>query len=172
MTAVESGIAALAARTGESFAAIVAARERTAAGLAERRARLERVPMDPDATVVLLGSWGRHEVTSASDDDAIVLFTGGGERPSAAQVADALGGPAPGREGLFGDAVRLDDLTGRIGLDDDTNTNLTRRMLFLLESVAVAGEAAHARAREELIATYLTAHERDYRPPRFLLNDL
>jgi hypothetical protein len=128
--------------------------------------------MDDDATVVLLGSWGRHEVTRASDDDAIVLFTGDGERPTATDVARALGGPPPGREGLFGDVVRLEDLTSRIGLDDDTNTNLTRRMLFLLESVAVAGEPAHAAAREALIATYLTAHERDYRPPRFLLNDL
>src|SRR5258708_3444286 len=100
MTAVDSGVAALAARTGEAFAPIVAARERTAAGLAERRARLERVTMDDDATVVLLGSWGRHEVTRASDDDAIVLFTGDGERPTATDVARALGGPQPGREGL------------------------------------------------------------------------
>src|SRR4051812_15364018 len=172
MTAVESGVAALAARTGEAFAPIAAARERTTTGLAERRARLAGVAMDADATVVLLGSWGRHEVTSASDDDAIVLFTGKGTRPSAEDVATALGGPPPGREGLFGKEVRLTDLTGRIGLDDDTNTNLTQRMLFLLESVAVAGEPAHAQAREALIATYLAAHERDYRPPRFLLNDL
>jgi hypothetical protein len=174
MTAVDSGVGALAARTGEDFAPIVAARERTAAGLADRRDRLAGVAMDDDATVVLLGSWGRHEVTSASDDDAIVLFTGehAGGRPTAAEVAAALGGPAPGREGLFGDTVHLTDLTSRIGLDDDTNTNLTRRMLFLLESVPVAGEPAHARAREALLATYLAAHERDYRPPRFLLNDL
>src|SRR4051812_30989557 len=172
MTAVESGVAALAARTGEAFAPIAAARERTTTGLAERRARLAGVAMDADATVVLLGSWGRHEVTSASDDDAIVLFTGKGTRPSAEEVAAALGGPPSGREGLFGKEVRLSDLVGRIGLDDDTNTNLTQRMLFLLESVAVANEPAHARAREALIATYLAAHEDDYRPPRFLLNDL
>src|SRR4051794_4750948 len=138
MTVVDTGVAALAARTGEAFAPIAAARERTARGLAERRARLAGVPMDDDATVVLLGSWGRHEVTSASDDDAIVVFTAdrtppeAPKRPTAAQVAEALGGPAPGREGLFGDTVHLRDLTGRIGLDDDTNTNLTRRMLFLL----------------------------------------
>src|SRR4051794_24889746 len=102
MTAVDSGVGALAARTGEDFAPIVAARERTAAGLADRRDRLAGVAMDDDATVVLLGSWGRHEVTSASDDDAIVLFTGehAGGRPTAAEVAAALGGPAPGREGL------------------------------------------------------------------------
>src|SRR3954454_24637824 len=175
MTVADSGVEALAAQTGEDFAPIAAARARTAAGLAERRARLADLPLDPDATVVLLGSWGRHEVTSASDDDAIVLFTGerrDGGRPAAAGVARLLGGPAPGREGLFGDSAHLDDLTGRIGLDADTNTNLTRRMLFLLESVPVAREGAHPRPREQLIDTYLAAHERDSRPPRFLLNAL
>src|SRR3954470_7209605 len=172
MTVVESGVAALAARTGEAFAPIAAARERTAAGLAERRARLAGVAMDDDACVVLVGSWGRHEVTSASDDDAIVLF-GGAPRPeahpSAAAVAEALGGPAPGREGLFGQTVWLADLTEKIGLDHDTNANLTRRMLLLLESVAAAGEPAHGAAKQALLGNYLADHERDYRPPRFLL---
>ena len=83
-----------------------------------------------------------------------------------------LGGPAPGPEGLFGATAWLADLVDRIGLDGDTNTNLTRRMLFLLESVAIAGDAAHQRSRTEVVETYLGAHERDYRPPRFLLNDL
>jgi hypothetical protein len=104
-----------------------------------------------------------------------VLFCGSRRdavRPEPGVVANLLGGPAPGPEGLFGATAWLEDLTDRIGLDGDTNTNLTRRMLFLLESVPVAGDQAHAGAREALLATYLAAHERDYRPPRFLLNDL
>jgi hypothetical protein len=168
-------VAALAEHTGEAFDSILRARERTAAGLAERRERLSGVVLDPDAAVVLLGSWGRHEVTSASDDDAIVLFCGERRdfvRPEPGQVAALLGGPAPGPEGLFGATAWLADLIDRIGLDGDTNTNLTRRMLFLLESVPVAGDHAHAAAREQVQSTYLGAHERDYRPPRFLLNDL
>ncbi len=168
-------VAALAEQTGEAFAPIVAARARTAAGLAERRERLGGVRLDPDAAVILLGSWGRREVTSGSDDDAIVLFCGAPRddtRPAPGEVAAVLGGPAPGPEGLFGATAWLSDLIDNIGLDLDTNTNLTRRMLFLLESVPVAGDHAHAAARTALLATYLAAHERDYRPPRFLLNDL
>lgn len=168
-------VAALAERTGEAFAPILAARARTAAGLTERRARLDGVLLDPDAAVVLLGSWGRHEVTSASDDDAIVLFCGerrDGARPEPGVVANLFGGPAPGPEGLFGATAWLGDLVDRIGLEDDSNTNLTRRMLFLLESVAVGGDVAFAAARDALLGTYLTAHERDFRPPRFLLNDV
>jgi UTP:GlnB (protein PII) uridylyltransferase len=34
------------------------------------------VDVDPGATVVLMGSWGRREVTSESDDDFMVLFEG------------------------------------------------------------------------------------------------
>jgi hypothetical protein len=168
-------VAALAEQTGERFEAIARARERTAEGLAERRRRLDGVVFDDDATVVLLGSWGRHEVTSASDDDAITLFCGEKRdhvRPEPGQVAALLGGPAPGPEGLFGATAWLADLADNIGLDGDTNTILTRRMLFLLESVPVAGDAAYTRAREQLLTTYLAANERDYRPPRFLLNDL
>jgi hypothetical protein len=168
-------VAELAAATGESFGSILRARERTDDGLAERRARLDGLVFDPDACVVLLGSWGRREVTSASDDDAIVLFCGERRdfvRPGPGEVAARLGGPAPGPEGLFGATAWLADLADNIGLDGDTNTILTRRMLFLLESVPVAGDAAYAAAREQLLTTYLSAHERDYRPPRFLLNDL
>ena len=168
-------VAALAEHTGERFATITAARRRTAAGLHERRQRLDGVVLDPDAAVVLLGSWGRHEVTAASDDDAIVLFCGAHRdavSPEPGVVANLLGGPAPGPEGLFGATAWLEDLTDRIGLDGDTNTILTRRMLFLLESVPVAGDAAYTAAREALLGTYLAAHERDFRPPRFLLNDL
>ncbi len=168
-------VVALAEHTGERFDSILAARARTAEGLAERRARLEGVVLDADASVVLLGSWGRHEVTSASDDDAIVLFCGAHRdhvRPEPGQVANLLGGPAPGPEGLFGATAWLEDLAGNLGLEGDTNTILTRRMLFLLESVAIAGDGAYTAARDQLLAIYLAAHQRDYRPPRFLLNDL
>lgn len=168
-------VAALAEHTGERFDTIARARERTAAGLTERRTRLGEVVLDPDACVVLHGSWGRHEVTSSSDDDALVLFCGERRdrvRPEPGEVAGLLGGPAPGPEGLFGATAWLADLADNIGLDGDTNTILTRRMLFLLESVAIAGDQAYDAARDQLLATYLTAHARDYRPPRFLLNDL
>jgi hypothetical protein len=45
-------------------------------------------------------------------------------------------------------------------------------MLFILESVAVCGADVHLRARTSLISGYLDANVKDYRPPRFLLNDL
>jgi hypothetical protein len=122
-----------------------------------------------------MGSWGRSEVTSESDDDFMVLFEGSsrvGAKPTIDAVADLLGGRAAGAEEIFGRQVWLDDLRGKIGRDEDTNANLTRRMLFVLESVGVCGDATHARALVRLLSGYLDANVKDYRPPRFLLNDL
>jgi hypothetical protein len=105
----------------------------------------------------------------------MVVFEGSardGARPSVEQVARILGGRAPGVEDIFGKPVALEDLRGKIGRDEDTNANLTRRMLFILESVAVCGADVHAQGRTALINGYLDANVKDYRPPRFLLNDL
>jgi hypothetical protein len=169
------GVSGLEATTGLRFEHITAARAETDRRLRERRDRFQAIKADRNTTVVLTGSWGRHEVTSESDDDFIVVFEGNlaeDARPSVEEVAGVLGGPAPGAEDIFGQPVALDDLREKIGRDLDTNANLTRRMLFILESVAVCGEDVHARARTALLAGYLDANVKDYRPPRFLLNDL
>ena len=97
------------------------------------------VEVDEDAAVVLMGSWGRREVTSESDDDFMVLLAAAPRedaQPSIQAVASALGGRPPGREEIFGQPVPVDELRGKIGRDEDTNANLTRRMLLMLESVA------------------------------------
>ncbi len=169
------GVAGLEAVAGVQFDSIAAARERTARGLIERREKLAELKIDTDATVVLMGSWGRGEVTHESDDDFMVLFDGqrrDGARPTIDATAELLDGAPPGAEQVFGKQVWLGDLRGKIGREEDTNANLTRRMLFMLESVAVCGNEAHVRALLSLLYGYLEANVKDYRPPRFLLNDL
>ena len=169
------GVRGLGLAANEAFPAIAAARERTERGLAEHSAAFVDLEADADATVVLTGSWGRHEATSGSDHDFMVVFEGElrpDRRPSAERVAELLGGGGHGRERVFGEPVSLEDLLQKIGRDEDSNSNLTRRMLFVLESVPVSGADVHARARRALVGGYLDAASRDYRPPRFLLNDL
>jgi hypothetical protein len=78
----------------------------------------------------------------------------------------------PGREGIFGSRVSATDLVERIGLGHDTNETLTRRMLFLLESVALTGADVHREALAAVLRRYLDAGVRDQRVPRFLLSDL
>jgi hypothetical protein len=171
---VTTALEELAGRSGDGFPHLLAARERTARELAAARERLAGVPIDPDAAVVLFGSWGRAELTPGSDDDWLVLVAGPRRdvvRPDPAAVGAALV-REPGEQAIFGGVDFVDELAGKIGLDEDTNRNLTRRMLLMLESVAVAGEDAHRSAREIVLDGYLRGDVKDHRPPRFFLNDV
>ncbi|MFL5909755.1 MAG: DUF294 nucleotidyltransferase-like domain-containing protein [Gaiellaceae bacterium] len=183
MTLATTPLGRLQEQSGCALPALAAARERTVRRLAERAALLEGVAIDQHAAVVLMGSWGRHELTAGSDDDYVVLVRGlaprdgwGPEQETAAKVAERFardpgGFSAPGRQGVFAEVVYGGDLL-RVGLDDDTNTNLTRRMLLVLESVAACNANVLAGVRLDVIHDYLSDALRDHRPPRFLLNDL
>jgi hypothetical protein len=165
----------LARSTGEPLEHLLGARRRTAARVEEARAALAGVRVDPDVTVVLMGSWGRGELTSGSDDDVLVLATGD-ERP-AAEIRPAVEDlrpvlrPPAGEQGIFNRAVSVARLAN-IGLDADDNANTTRRLLLLLESAPLLGGAAHRRALAAILDAYLAGDRKDRRPPRFLLNDV
>jgi hypothetical protein len=159
---------------GRDFPNLCAARELTATKLAERSSRLRDLEHDEDVAIVLMGSWGRSEVTSGSDDDYMVL--GGGEirdevRPAKADIETVLN-RAPGKQGIFGEPVWSRELIEKIGLDRDSNANLSRRMLFLLESTDATNPELADTTRDQLLARYLDESVKDFRPPRFLLNDV
>jgi hypothetical protein len=164
-------------RLGGDLGNLLAARARTRAEVAARRDALAGVAIDPQASVVLFGSWGRQELTAGSDDDWALLVDGAA-RPGVEPAPEALaailgsGDRRPGRTGVFGDRVFCADLLGRVGLDADSNTNLTRRMLLMLESQPVAGDAVHRRCWERVLDGYLDDADKPHRPPRFFLNDL
>ncbi len=120
-------------------------------------------------------SWGRREVTSESDDDFMVLRVGvprEDARPSIEEVAGALGGRPPEPEEIFGRQVLLDELRGKIGRDEDTNANLTRRMLLMLESVAMCGDEVPRRRSPRAHRGLPRGERQGHGPPWFLLNDL
>lgn len=121
-----------------------------------------------------MGSWGRAEATIGSDDDFMILIHGpeGSEaQPSMEAVRDVLD-RTPGAQGVFGGPVFSDRLVRDIGLDRDDNRNLTRRMLFLLESTPVTGGEVYREVRDEVLGRYLDESVKAFRPPRFLLNDV
>src|SRR5215213_10198237 len=163
-------------RLGVELPQLAAARERTVAAVAARRGALAGLELGPAASVVLFGSWGRGELTCGSDDDWAILVDDAaraGTAPEPAAVAAVLeGGRGPGRSGVFGGRILCDELLSRIGLESDSNANLTRRMLLMLESQPVAGDAVHRRCWERVLDGYLSDADRPYRPPRFFLNDL
>jgi len=168
----------LAAHSADGFPHLLSARRRTAERLEEMRARVAPIALPEDASIVLFGSWGRGELTEHSDDDWLLLVDGPVRDevhgPAVEALRELLGGEdrKPGTQGIFGAAASAQVLADRIGLDEDTNRSLTRRMLLLLESVPVAGDAVYERCWERVLDMYLDDSTKDFRPPRFLLNDL
>jgi predicted nucleotidyltransferase len=176
--AVASGaLGRLAERSGEEFSNLQAARDLAATKQAEVEARLGQLRQDQNASVVLFGSWARRELTEHSDDDWLILVEGGRRdevAPSVEEVGAILGldERKPGKQEIFGIHAFCDDIAERVGLDRDDNTNLTHRVLLMLESVPVTGHDAHRRCWERILDGYLKEVRRDERPPRFFLNDV
>jgi hypothetical protein len=112
-----------------------------------------------------------------SSDDDFMLLVHGGERPdsdvepSVEEIAEVFNS-SPGAQGIFGVPTFSERLVQDIGLDDDDNSNFTRRMLLMLESVPVTGADAYRAVRKEVLDRYLDESVKAYRPPRFFLNDV
>lgn len=167
----------LAEHSAGGFPNLIAARRETARRVGNMRELLSGIELEEKASVVLFGSWGRQELTDHSDDDWAVLVNGSDTaraRASLGQIGGVIGQGErkPGAQGLFGDVIPCDNLVENIGLEADDNKNLTRRLLLLLESVAVAHEPAHRGCRRRVLSGYLDDSVKSYRPPRFLLNDV
>lgn len=164
---------------GTQFEHLNRAAEYTTTQLRERSEAFASGGLARDMTVVVFGSWARNELTDGSDDDWAVLVG----REFADYDRDVVHAMAlaqqhlgadekePGSQQVFGVPFDIDGLVDHIGLDDDTNRNLTRRMLLLLESRELAGDI-HAECWGKVLERYLLFGIKNNRPPRFLLNDL
>jgi hypothetical protein len=166
----------LAEACGREFKNLAKARQETEKKVEQRRTRIDKLNRCEDTSVVLMGSWGRSEVTSGSDDDYMILVNGAWRPeheidPSIDDVAQLLN-QKPGREGAFGEIAFSDYLEKRIGLQEDDNNNLTRRMLLLLESRPILGDENHRVAQEKILDCYLRDARKPNSPPRLLLNDV
>ncbi len=137
-----------------------------------------------DTSIVVFGSLARRELTSGSDLDWVLLVDGSA---SPIHLDDSLSIESsleeetekrPGPEATFGGLVFSHDLINYIGGGDDTNANLTRRMLLLLESVCIGRDDAYRRVvtnilKRNIVEDYGWMHGRNPRNvPRFLLNDM
>ncbi len=178
-----SNLDLLEARLGSAWTSIRKAREDTMVRRKDLNALLHK-RNSPDTSVVVFGSVAREEVTTGSDTDWILLIDGQSfaehkeqEREIERTLADN-GYVQPGRSGVFGKMVGSHDLVHNIGGEDDLNSNTTRRVLLLLESLVIGNREAYDRVRRQILRRYLeddrglTHSSVDVRIPRFLLNDL
>ncbi len=145
--------------------------------------------LNADASLVLFGSFARCEMLEGSDYDWSLLIDGvvdNGHAELAREIERALvraSLPPPGSSGTFGNLVFSHELVHRIGGGADSNANLTRRMLMLLESRPLNLSAADSSDQvwENVLGNILERYfEEDVhfspigarKVPRFLLNDL
>lgn len=137
-----SKLTQLQQRLGINWRHIDAARSRAQAKREELRTSLKRIDSE-DTSVVVFGSLARDEFTPGSDIDWTLLVDGSAD-PIHLQLARKIdemisnaASKRPGREGTFGSLSFSHELVHRIGGEDDTNRNTTRRILLLLESKVV-----------------------------------
>lgn len=119
------------------------------------------VPSD-DASLVVFGSLARDEATSNSDTDWTLLVDGQAsathlttQREIDRAIRDVTD-RTPGPEGIFGGLTFSHELLHRIGGAEDTNRNLTQRILLLLESTAIGPFASHERVLRGVLTRYIT----------------
>ncbi|EEG26192.1 nucleotidyltransferase domain-containing protein [Corynebacterium matruchotii] len=130
--------------------------------------------------IVAFGSLARYELTPNSDLDYLTIS----ENPESSEIPDAIINnirrtmvtgselKKPGTTGIFGKSINPKELISNIGLQRDTNEILTRRVLFLEESVSLMYPEKHRDILWSIVNTYLDARERKGQTPRYLLNDI
>lgn len=177
-------VEALAEQSGATWPAIKAARAKARDQLDLVRKELTKLD-DPQVSVVVTGSFGRGEVTDGSDFDWMLLVDGASDPEHSALAGPILEAlvkldiKRPGPTETFGKLVSSHDLVHYIAGTKDTNENLTRRILLLLESTAVTNAPLRERVIRNVLARYII-HDRAIRGrsggfnriPHFLLNDV
>lgn len=145
------------------------------------------LPTD-EGSFVVFGSMARREFTVDSDLDWTVLIDGRADSLHLRLVHQLRNRLAeadfkvPGPTEVFGGLIFSHDLVHAVGGDEDTNKNMTRRLLLLLESVAVDAPGSHE-VRSRIVnailsryvqedASFIRSNTRPDRIPRFLLNDV
>ena len=144
--------------------------------LAEMRDALAERLHGDTFCVVVTGSYGRHEASDQSDLDYFIIGREAERRQAPhREVADILGKMVtkkPAVNGPFSSYITAEELVNRIGLDGDTNSITTRRLLFLLECEWLYNEAGKRKFFDDLIANYVTTTVTRESIARFLVNDV
>jgi predicted nucleotidyltransferase len=147
-------------RLGSHWAAIRKARSDASL----KREELEGIfqaRKSPDTSIVVFGSVARGEATSSSDLDWILQIDSQSipeHKEQERETERALAANKfiePGKSGVFGKMVGSHDLVHNIGGEDDLNSNTTRRVLLLLESLPIGNREAYDRVRRQILRRYL-----------------
>jgi predicted nucleotidyltransferase len=149
-------------------------------------AMLLREERFPSVTVYATGSLGRNEIGPSSDLDVFLVDTAAEEHDrlrnlqriqllsDLIKAAESARFGSFSRDGEFLVVHPLDELVSALGTRDDDYSNVfTARMLLLLESQPLLGDAAYVAAVERVLDLYWRdCDDPDSFWPTFLINDI
>ncbi|MBZ0186737.1 MAG: DUF294 nucleotidyltransferase-like domain-containing protein, partial [Candidatus Obscuribacterales bacterium] len=125
-----------------------------------------------DIGLLVTGSIARREVTEGSDCDYLLVSNA---TPSHEAVVASLNAVdtvlrdlelvEPGAQGVFGEFTTASELFIRIGLERDSNPNMTRRMSILLESKGFLHPEVRNTVLDRVIERYCARYSPSYRQP-------
>ena len=126
--------------------------------------------------VLTCGSYARREASKESDLDYFVVGNNGDK---AAETVDRVRNKInkvvlipPATDGAFAKFVNWTEMLECIGGDNDSNSHITRRMLFLLEGEWLFNEDRFHEFRREMLQRYIQQNLADHQLALFLLNDI
>src|SRR3984885_8788938 len=182
-TEADSALDRLRSQCAAEWPNIVAARSAARDQTGKLRDLVSHLRPPSNTSVVGYGSLAREEWTGASHVDRTLMIDGPSDInhwDCAKKIESELRSASyvePGRTGTFGSMSSSHELIHHIGGTEDTNINLTRRVLLLLESVSLSDSVTHERVIRAILERYIlsdppaTASPK-FRVPLFLLNDV
>lgn len=144
-----------------------------------RTASHEMFGSDERFIIGVNGSYARREVTGGSDVDLFFLSVDDdatGIKDEQIRFRDRLRGELklklPAADGVFENPLPIKAISSLIGGRDDTNDNITRRMLLILEGEWLFNSDLFKKIREELLGRYLRDCSDSDKICMFLLSDI
>ena len=145
---------------------------------------LNGIDLPETTALIVFGSLARREWTNGSDVDWTLLVNGPSDPEHFRlrllideRIRQAF--KKPGQTETFGTLTSSHELVHHIGGDEDTNRNLTRRILLLLESCSVFGITERNKVIRAVLQRYIVcgpsipdSNDVRFTVPRFLLNDV
>lgn len=135
-----------------------------------------RTLIPKDDMVFINGSFARREASAESDIDFYIVTDNDEAEPSWVQsvrtAIEKIVPVSPAEDGAFAQVQHRNKLLQNIGGERDSNHNITRRMLLLLEGEWLFNEASMKDVRRKILERYIAEGITDHQLALFLLNDV
>jgi len=126
--------------------------------------------------VVCCGSYARGEASEQSDIDYVIVFDNTETAPDLRERVRSeicsIVPNGPSEDGAFGKPFSRNEILANIGGNVDSNKNITRRILLLLEGEWLFNKDGLRGFRREILDCYIGEGMTDHQLALFLLNDI